>query len=149
MTLQATDLRIGNLVHPVINGYVLEHIPHKVECATLMLIAGQISNKNEQNGTTTSFAPIPLSEDWLKRLGLELSETGNYFKMIKCPINEDSTFVVFPPKNLYNDKRENDLGYGVRLQSYILDSVTLGIIRYVHQLQNIYYAVAQTELQLS
>lgn len=79
-------------------------------------------NRNPNNET---YQPIPLTEDWLLKFGFEKSETGFYTK---------GRFTYHPE---YSWKI---------LENWIKDWVGVTPIIYVHQLQNLYYALTGTEL---
>tara|TARA_R110002124_G_scaffold199603_2_gene366415 strand:+ start:413 stop:733 length:321 start_codon:yes stop_codon:yes gene_type:complete len=68
------------------------------------------------------FAPIPLTEDWLKRFGFEYSD-----------LNGDSGLWKIPPFQIYGK-------YNQFIYEYALD------VNYVHQLQNLYFALTGQEL---
>ena len=71
-----------------------------------------------------SYKPIPLTEEWLEKFGFE--EHGNYF--------EKSIFRVFTTfRGFY---------------LFIGESYEYGTIDYVHQLQNIYFALKDEELTI-
>lgn len=75
------------------------------------------------------FAPIPLTEDWLKKLGFEkILEADNVFTKIK----PDEVYF-----NLYQYGNEFD---------WVHREDTLSSVKHVHQLQNLYFALAQKEL---
>lgn len=66
--------------------------------------------------------PIPLTEEWLKRFGFEYSD-----------LNGDSGLWKIPPFQIYG--KCNQFIY-----EYALD------VNYVHQLQNLYFALTGEEL---
>lgn len=74
------------------------------------------------------FEPIPLDEEWLIKMGLENRYGNTYFAgklKFTYELNELSQFVRFH----YSGK--------------------VVYLQYVHQFQNLYYALTQTELTLS
>lgn len=73
--------------------------------------------------------PIPLNEDWLVRLG---------FKKRKNPNN--------PKKSFYWWDGTVNLIQSDKL--YCADIVSTIELKYVHQLQNLYYALTETELEI-
>lgn len=77
------------------------------------------------------FKPIPLTEEWLLRFGF----TGNKGYMRKD--NDYSMHFEY-----VNDGWECNVCFG----SYCEDSESLEHIKYVHQLQNLYYALTGKEL---
>lgn len=126
--MKSTDLRIGNLItskqwkgaHSIsgieltedgfdlkVNGYV-----HRYEPSVYFDIE-----------------PIPLTEEWLLKLGFEKEETGIYTE--KWFLYKKDDFVLHW-RNQYPE-----FGW--------LESIE---IKYVHQLQNLFYALTGTELEI-
>lgn len=80
------------------------------------------------------FSPIQLNEEWLKRFGFDLVTTSkaNYYFY-----KDDTLRFAFDKKSLLHCSIGDD-GHGVMYQ----------IIKYVHQLQNLYFALTNTELAI-
>lgn len=136
-TLKASDLRIGNWVSPIYPNYLSASVINAHSFVDILRDESIVSG-------------IPLTEEWLLAFGFEKGEYGNYYFKFKNLVGDCTTLVVFPPENIWNDKRRVEEGiYGIRLVSQILDSVALSSIRYVHSLQNVFHAVTETELDLS
>ena len=112
--MKATELRIGN--------WVLEDDTQQVGQVDLVII--EIIER-ELNHT---YKPIPLTEEWLERMGFEKDDGIWEHKelMWSCEISGDD--------DSFNFKR---LG---------LDLPCIGIFS-VHQLQNLYFALTGEELQ--
>jgi hypothetical protein len=72
---------------------------------------------------TKDIEPIPLTEDWLERFGFEYSD-----------LNGDSGLWKIPPFQIYGK-------YNQFIYDYELD------VNYVHQLQNLYFALTGEELK--
>ena len=98
---------------------------------------------NEEHGYSpcNEFNPIPLTEQWLLDLGFEKC-TGNYGEYYKHDVFEG--FRVWLPHNACSwgvtvGRKDYETGdtYWVKNE-----------VRYVHQLQNLYFALAQEELIL-
>jgi hypothetical protein len=68
--------------------------------------------------------PIPLTEEWLEKFGFEYSD-----------LNGDSGLWKIPPFQIYGK-------YNQFLYDYRLD------VNYVHQLQNLYFALTGEELTI-
>lgn len=117
--MEANELRIGN--------YAMGNKPFAVDANH---IAMAYNHEIAQNGHER-FKSIPLTEDWLIRFGFEKDE-NNWYKLSIC---NDWT-------NLYWERLA-----GVEL-SVNKHSVMQPHIKYVHQLQNIYFALTGIELTL-
>ena len=74
-------------------------------------------------GDNWGYKPIPLTEEWLERFGFEYSD-----------LNGDSGLWKIPPFQIYGK-------YNQFIYDYRLD------VNYVHQLQNLYFALTYEELQ--
>tara|TARA_R110001606_G_scaffold40313_1_gene110243 strand:+ start:319 stop:702 length:384 start_codon:yes stop_codon:yes gene_type:complete len=120
--MKATELRIGNLAFR--NGEIhriasVESISDNIAmCAVIVNPTNQVVSRSR----TTGFTPIPLTEEWLKRLGFEYSD-----------LNGDSGLWKIPPFQIYGK-------YNQFIYDYKLD------VNYVHQLQNLYFALTGEEL---
>lgn len=118
--MELNELRIGNYIAPLGKGIT------QVEgmCTWDSLIQ---SSNFAQRGIE-DFEPIPLTEEWLVKFGLEY----------KSPF-----------------------GYRIKMGSYIKDDLetngyffrwngkTIKLMHYVHELQNIYFALTGEELKLN
>lgn len=85
-----------------------------------------------EDGITNDFEPIPLTEEWLFRFGFY--ETSRYGKYLEFNINQEQV-LRFP----ICKHSEKDFWYVLR------GSVK---IQYVHQLQNLYFALTGEELEI-
>lgn len=81
-------------------------------------------NKNMNNGHPLN--PIPLTEEWLIKFGFEKTDFGG-----KCFSYGD--ILIYP----------NESEYRLFAHQYIK-----GALKYVHQLQNLYFALTGEELTL-
>jgi hypothetical protein len=116
--IEARELRIGNYTYP------FDDI-HLVSDKTIFRDSIKVCYKDFEN--TNNIQPIPLTEEWLLRLGFEREESrfGSHFYT-----NDFS---------LYTSK-EGSL-------CFCYDNY-LKHIHYVHQLQNIAFALTGEELEL-
>lgn len=107
--MEAKELRIGNLVLVRTNGKI-ETIKHLYEDFGMFV------------------APIPLTEEWLTKLGFERKQyPGNYYYWLQYRGIE---FTAFSPFN--------------QVETDNLEAT----IEYVHQLQNLYFALTGEELEI-
>jgi hypothetical protein len=124
--IQANELRIGNLV--LFKGEV-----------DVIIEIGQAGNGFcENNGyfnfDTGTIAPIPLTPEWLERCGFEYKEP-NYTKM---PLSIG--------KNFFRDGTGNYDGFVLRHKFEYCIQVL--VIKDLHQLQNLYFALTGEELKI-
>jgi hypothetical protein len=119
--MKAQELRIGNLVRNNLNGEILK--PCDVLCDGI--------NTDKIEGLNYGFIePIPLTEEWLFKFGFERQE--NNWKTL------DLHFATIGWEKLA----------GIAL-SFEKESIYLPHIKYVHQLQNLYFALTNEELILN
>jgi hypothetical protein len=121
--MKANELRIGNYgLNPIDNNNIVQ----------LVAIYPDETTQWEWDGydgfTSTSIAmkPIPLTEDWLKRFAQkQYSYTTFYIEKVGwLELNGDVWNVDF------------------------VDGYTIAQIKYVHQLQNLYFALTGEELKI-
>lgn len=140
-----TELRIGNYIHhnpdnaPFLDNYLTVSELGKNTISTFYIFQNQRFNvKNRKD-----YQPILITEEWLIKLGFkEISNKQDrdrkWFKIFE--IEETDELVSL---NLYSNnvkcKFDIDTGYGFK-------TIT---ISYVHQLQNLYFALTGLELQLA
>ena len=122
--MKASELRIGNIIKSIGIEYVVCKIDRH----------GNI--KGVEGGTSFNLdgtaQPIALTEEWLLKFGFRYQkiynnyavETGNYFNSVKQDGEEW----------IYSNDESNACCYELRS------------IKYVHQLQNIYFALNDREL---
>jgi hypothetical protein len=115
--MKATELRIGNWVE--IQGLESKIILVDTEGC---ICENEYCEDFENNNITQNLQPIPLTEEWLLKFGFEYSD-----------LNGDSGLWKIPPFQIYGK-------YNQFIYDYRLD------VNYVHQLQNLYFALTGEEL---
>ena len=115
--MKATELRIGNWVE--IQGLESKIILVDTEGC---ICENEYCEDFENNNITQNLQPIPLTEEWLLKFGFEYSD-----------LNGDSGLWKIPPFQIYGK-------YNQFIYDYRLD------VNYVHQLQNLYFALTGQEL---
>lgn len=132
--MKASELRIGNLI------FDLTMSPVQVRGTGTSCI--WISENGP--GTELAFTPIPLTEEWLVKFG---------FKGINKP---NSHYVINDP-NGYKDTHKISIFLTLNSQWQIAfsdelagykDYIPTTKIEYVHQLQNLYFALTGEELTI-
>tara|TARA_R110000772_G_scaffold268686_3_gene397514 strand:+ start:2835 stop:3251 length:417 start_codon:yes stop_codon:yes gene_type:complete len=137
MGIQSKELRIGNLVLDRGGKLILiDHWEYEDKVST---------KRKEDSHPLTEFVdyltPIPLTEEWLLKFGFE-NIRGNFFKSkiygndeyILIDLNQDCDNVYLKQ---INTDGEND---AILLHNEI---------KYVHQLQNLYFALTNVELEIN
>ncbi len=132
MKLQAKDLRVGNLL-TFSNGID----PDKIIVVGRRFFSSASIEKEDGNfDVTPYYRSIPLTEDWLRRGGFEYDEY-NFMG-----------FVLESNLGISIGKDENGVWfYFGNLEEYWVD--ILNEIKYVHQLQNLYFALTGEELEFN
>jgi len=77
--------------------------------------------------------PIPLTEEWLLKLGFK--KNGEEYSITMMSL----VFVIQPPK---------PMGEWQTFYSWIYDTFKFSVIKYVHELQNLYFALSGEELEI-
>ena len=135
--IDSNEVRIGNLVNYNdgeygFDDYVVIIEPHEIH--TYRTIAERIKN--------AEFHPIPITPEWLERLGFE----KNQYKYEK--INLTETIYTIDVPNDYGGRiigSDYNGEFKIRLEG--CDEGKVGdFIKYIHQLQNLYHALTGQEL---
>ena len=124
--IQATQLRIGNF------------IAFGKQCCKVYEIQENcfyVIGEKERSFKSTSFElePIPLTEDWLIKFGFEKIIDNEF--TLRYELKKDPRFDYFFPKH-------NLKTFGLRFQGCTF----FDVVKYVHQLQNLYFALTNKEL---
>lgn len=130
--MKASDLRIGNLVQPTWTIYNRSPEPYVVNG----LFIRQLES---QGGEACNYEGIPISEEWLEKAGFEIDNEKIYYLDVWSPGHPSARFEI---------EYRNDLGFMLRsrYQEYN-DNLKFRLLDYVHQLQNLYFALTGEELQ--
>lgn len=137
--MEAKHLRIGNYIQDV-NHPERECIVFRLTSGCDYSIAYSYNKAFEDSYAhqrMDALQPIPLTEDWLLRFGFD-KETrvgeNKYYKDRYLIENGISQFF--------------DNGYSFRITTDNQNSTHAASVKYVHQLQNLYFALTGTELEL-
>ena len=162
--MEARELRIGNLVLFDSNWEYRqednwqEHLePYPIDC----LMSDNTVRLNDNGKSIGCFFilqvnPIQLTEEWLVRLGFEFNDVSvdDFDDDFNEIINPDD-FQVYSTykKELVNKKYWYKINLNpddiceFTIESTWNDEMVLSRINYVHQLQNLYFALTGTELE--
>ena len=94
-------------------------IPYQIQAIDIVYLQSS-ENKGKIN---LDFNPIPLTPEWLERMGFARGEINSWYNL-----------GLFFSMNIQDNK-------------FYFDSMVLPI-KYVHQLQNLYFAIKNTELEI-
>lgn len=150
--MEANELRIGNYVEHEDANEIVEGIHYNNENDYLLLIGNYLRPIKE-------IKPVPLTEDWLLRFGFERQKERIYNKT-QLPNGGNNGFHNAVE---YLNKSNNQVLYGAPYEGaengyhYIFGSVTTDFgedyiskkVEFVHQLQNLYFALTGKELELN
>jgi len=142
------ELRIGNYIYDddIVISKVIGFKPfgHSIRCDEAegceILIDLYYNNGDVRKGLICESqlcTPIPLTEDWLKSFGFEFPESSK-----SCIHPNTMLFELWKPNFDFGSFRAGRFNAGVFLQ-------VSEKIQYVHQLQNLYFALTGEELQIS
>jgi DNA modification methylase len=132
--MKATELRIGNFVYNKageVDKVTAIVTTYKTDTEALLIDNHFIGMLNEDFLVSVEYGftnPIPITEDWLIKFGFE--DRNDYWKKKKVKM-------VWSSRIIKTGER-----LGIRHEKY-------DHIKYVHQLQNVYYAVTGEELTVS
>ena len=133
--MKATELRIGNLVnYDTAEGDVLLNI---IDWQDLKWLSEDEPSFNLVHN------PIPLTEEWLLKFGFDKhGEFGEYYRIFNKGLIIDI------------EDTDNEFIVWVRIGDDILEPLLkvgypIAYIQYVHQLQNLYFALTNEELTLT
>jgi len=136
--MKANEFRIGNLVER--DGNILEVI----RVAKDGIVNYDLVRKSQgMHVNSGNVIPIPLTEEWLLKFGFEkidrrINETYEkdlgafYFQIIL--MNDDKSYNVRFSNDTFKEEG---------------DRVGLGLIYYVHQLQNLFFVLTGEELKIN
>lgn len=138
--MTANDLRLGNLIY--------WNIPEKKD--TIHTVVGIRNGKLQTipislGESIEDYKPIPLTQIWLEKLGLiKKNITEDMPQELKQPdIDKDGNIWYMWVQGLFNLEIQENGEIWFELYSHYKH------IKYVHELQNLYYALTGVELSVS
>lgn len=131
--MKANELRIGNLVYCKTNDVDTGARKIEVRDVTYHVIYAMLNDN-------WAYEPIPLTEEWLLRFGFEKHKVKNYYSK-RC-----GEYEMQVSMNIFSGSLEKDSSWFVSIKiDYGNQPLTL-VRQYIHQLQNIYFELSETEL---
>lgn len=124
--MKANELRIGNLVSAIHPRY------HEKEIVVESISGTDSINVDFRSYSLDEIEPIPLTEDWLLKFGF----------------NKDAPYYLKHPLIVGLLANEKDVNYCESEDSEDVLQLSKVELKYVHQLQNLYFALAGKELSI-
>jgi len=146
--MNANELRIGNLIQIKLGEIEIA----KVEELTLqtennnqyyILKTNLLSNNSDWVDPIDSFEPIPITDEWLLKFGFVKQK--NYYKK-STGISSYSWFRR--GSHFFTIEKYDYIDYGETWHPTLNFDNIINVIQYVHQLQNIYFALRCEELTI-
>jgi hypothetical protein len=128
--MKANELRIGSIVKSLVNDEdfsIVEEIGHRASLGYYVSLNNQHSGVWLEHKERDLILPIPLTEEWLLKFGFEHNRAGiwgnNYtLNAVSIQLKGNDIYMFVPHSRCE--------------------------IKYVHQLQNLYFAVTGEELTM-
>ena len=128
--MKATELRIGNLIEYKIE----DELEERKEWWEVSKVDFQDLTWLDSNPEDDDFRPIKITEEWLLKFGFEDITGVDYI----LHIDVDFKLILIPADAFYPQiDKADDVGWS---------SISLNKIEYIHQLQNLYFALTGEEL---
>jgi len=137
--MKVEELRIGNYINWEQTTHVVSGLPNLNMISSYWVKDNIPQEENEYRGFIKEAKPIPLNEEWLLKFdfepffglglvkrGLSMDGTVAHFSFDYCRLGEQANYL------------ENDDFVEIPME-----------VKYVHQLQNLYYALTGEELTLN
>ncbi len=123
--MRAEELRIGNW-------YTSVKFGNSVQCELVDLYELCANSQGAFNNPPIDdmFKPIPTTKEWLKDFGFKVSYYGGQ--------GNDGYTAKIKNMSLFSQKGD--------IYNWVIDGYSFVTIKYVHQLQNLYFALHEEEL---
>ena len=136
ISMKANELRIGNLVD------LGNRIAKIIEISNLSCVVVDLEETQDTIEDYERTKPIPLTEEWLYKFGFEDIDKSDNDYITYTDLNHDYYLQI--------DVRRKDGKYSILDNSFDdLRDFSMVDISYVHQLQNLYFALTGEELILN
>lgn len=122
--MEAKNLRIGNYV--------------KHNHSIGMALPTQLTSGNDFD-MCDDFEPLPLNNEWLSKFGFDDSGYQKGYTGVEFRVNMIMDFILTKPKFM---------GEWQEHYCYDLGQHRFVEVKYVHELQNLFFAITTTELQI-
>jgi hypothetical protein len=136
--MKANELRIGSIVKSLVNDEdfsIVEEIGHRASLGYYVSLNNQHSGVWLEHKERDLILGIPLTEEWLLRMGFEKKENGLFTKKLEYIYNSIKYCEDYKIWIYYND--DNDAACN-----------SIADLNFVHELQNLYFALTKKELTI-
>lgn len=134
--MEANELRLGNLVSYGVHDVKIKSIHTESVLKNKVTVYVEISEKLRNYCLyIEEIHPIPLTEEWLLKCGFE-NDYESRFRKCFVLVSTDMSFTYNLSKHEKELSRFDIKGLGINLNC----------TKYVHQLQNLYFALTNEEL---
>ncbi len=131
--MKPTDLRIGNLVNTVYSDEPFT--VSRIGWDYLVIVKNRISNPVQ-----TEYArPIPLTFDWLKRMGFEENQTDDGTVYHSLRLSDD----------MYCNLSLLEVNKNGIIEAALFPYENFFRYQYVHQIQNLYHAIMGKDITIA
>jgi hypothetical protein len=141
--IKANDLRVGNLFTPIRGNFISNKMFDKKTPEVATMTAQGIV---DFESGFIEIEPLELTEELLLKCGFEkTSILGSYLK--NTPNTAKGYGIIIHSQQPYSDKHFTDV-----IEIYQIDGSGLVVqngLKYIHQLQNLYYALTNEELTIN
>lgn len=138
--MEAKELRIGNLINAPL-------YDEPIEVHSVCSAANDIFNRTTGEIPIDTISPIPLTEEWLLKLGFDKYQWCDDCAFIG--FNNSHMVLRFFNGEWHCDKAKITKDNRGQKMSNGKPIIKNGFIKYVHQLQNLYFALTGKELTLA
>ena len=133
--MRTEELRIGNLVY---SGFRVVDVVDSIE-RSVFVVNYIVNFSDGENCEVEEINPIPITTKWLERLQFRKDDNGNYWVDLVT-----FYFEIIPGKDGFYPV----IGQGAEISAETEQRVTLNCIKYIHELQNLYFALTGEELKI-
>ena len=123
--MKISELRIGNYIRDV-----FETKSHEVKKLDLEDYAAMLNRRNSSHPNI--YRGVELSDEWIKRFGFEVSKTQDKFFI------KDNNIGISTADDMFRFIKGN-----------FVCQIVLREFEFVHELQNLYYAITGVELSVA
>jgi hypothetical protein len=135
--MKANEIRIGNSINNGIEDIIIDYVFHEEVSDTWQVCW----NDKCSTEFLEDCEPIPLTEDWLIKLGFDLDETKGFDRGESLRVFSISNFHIAIDNGVFYlwIEIDEDNWYNLKLKR----------IDFIHQLQNLYFALTGEELTIN